>query len=287
MMKIKIFFFFFLTILALSTFSGCKKKVKEIIIVPDAQKTHLQRSRLKGEIKHIKTTAFFTSNKDSLTQSNISSIIIQNYSSDGYLLKLVTLSKNLDTVNVREIFYNDLGKEEHWIEKDYLNNKILKCKYHYDMNGYLSREEYFSQDTNKYSIQYKTDGIGGAIEMIRNYPEYSIRNTFSYNEKGLISRISEYDPNEKLFKYITIEYDNYGDEVNRKVYRGDKTMIEYTYTQYDQYGKLLKVIFENRVHTLKDIKTYYEHDPKGNWKFEILTSNNDTIYFRKREIIYY
>ena len=129
MMKIKIFFFFFLTILALSTFSGCKKKVKEIIIVPDAQKTHLQRSRLKGEIKHIKTTAFFTSNKDSLTQSNISSIIIQQYSSDGYLLKLVTLSKNLDTVNVREIFYNDLGKEEHWIEKDYLNNKILKCKY--------------------------------------------------------------------------------------------------------------------------------------------------------------
>lgn len=286
-MKNKNLFFFLLTILALIAFSGCKKKSKEIVIVPDAQKNHLQRSRLKGDIQFITTTAYNTSNKDSLTQNNISSIIIQHYSSDGYLIKLITLDKNLDTVNVRNIHYNDTGKELNWVENDYFNKKTLTCKYLYDINGYLSKEEYYSQDTNKYSILYKTDGIGGVIEMIRNYPEYSIRNTFSYNEKGLISKINEYDPNQKLFKYITIEYDNYGDEVNRKVYRSENNIIEYTYTQYDQYGKLLRVIFENRIHALKDIKTYYEHDPKGNWRFEVFTTNKDTLYFRKREITYY
>lgn len=200
---------------------------------------------------------------------------------------MITLNKELDTISVKNIQYNDLGKELNWVERDYLYNKTLVCNYQYDMNGYISGEEYFSQDSLKYSIQYKTDGIGGTTEMIRNYPEYSIKNTFSYNEKGLISRINEYEPNQKLFKYISIEYDNYGDEVNRKVFRGDKDMIEYTYTQYDQYGKLLKEIFENRVHRLKDVATYFEHDQKGNWHFEIFTSNNDTLYFRKREIIYY
>lgn len=286
-MKTNHLFFFMLVCIVVITMAGCKKKNKEIIIVPDAQKTHLQRSRLKGNIQLIKTTAYYTSHKDSLTEDKISSIIYQHYSADGYLLKMVTLDKELDTISVREILYNDLGKELSWIEKEYLFNKTIKCLYKYDMNGYISSEEYFSQDSLQYSIQYKTDGIGGATEMIRVYPDYNIRNTFNYNEKGLIARINEYEPNQKLFKYISIEYDNYGDEVNRKVYRGDDNMIEYTYTQYDQYGKLIKVIFENRVHSLKDVKTYFEHDQKGNWGFEIFTSNSDTLYFRNREIIYY
>lgn len=89
MMKIRTFIFFLLAIMAFTTFSGCKKKVKEIIIVPDAQKTHLQRSRLKGEIKTIKTTTYYSQTKDSLTKENISSIVIHQYSSDGFLLKMV------------------------------------------------------------------------------------------------------------------------------------------------------------------------------------------------------
>ena len=42
--------------------------------------------------------------------------------------------------------------------------------------------------------------------------------------------------------------------MNRKVYRKDGKMIEYTYTQYDPYGKQLKEIFENYVHMIKEIK---------------------------------
>lgn len=287
MMRIRSILFLLMAIVSLTTFTGCKKKVKEIVIVPDAQKTHLQRSRLKGQIKTIKTTTYYSQTKDSLTQENISSIVIHQYSSDGFLVKMVTLDKTLDTVSVRDVFYLPNGKEEKWVEYEYLFQRTLKCIYKYDMNGFISGEDYYNQDTLKYAVLYKTDGLGGATEMIRKYPDYSIKNTFGYNEKGLITKINEYDPEQKLFKFITIEYDNYGDEVNRKVYREDKNMVEYTYTQYDKYGKLLKVLFENRVHGLKDIKTYFDHDQKGNWNFEIFTSNSDTLYFRKREIIYY
>jgi hypothetical protein len=276
-----------MAIMVSTTFSGCKKKVKEIIIVPDAQKTHLQRSRLKGEVKTITTTTYYSHSKDSLTDDKISSIVIHHYSSDGLLLKMITLDKKMDTVSVREVFYHSNGKEDKWVEYENLFKRTLKCQYNYDMNGFISGEDYFSQDTLKYSVLYKTDGLGGATEMIRKYPDYSIKNTFIYNEKGLIIKINEFDPEQKLFKFIIIEYDNYGDEVNRKVYRGDNNMIEYTFTQYDTYGKLIKVLFENRIHGLKDIKTYFDHDHKGNWNFEIFTSNSDTIYFRKREINYY
>jgi len=277
-----------LLFIVLLPFWGCKnKKADEIIIIPDAQKTHLQVSRLKGKIKIITTKSYFTQHKDSISDKTLKSIVIQQYSSDGYILKVVTLDQKNDTVRIRFVDYNGDVRQTKWTETDFANKIVSYSQFKYDMNGYISGEEYYSADTLVYSIQYKTDGLGGITEMLKNNKQFTLKNQLQYNEKGLLIRMDEYDPNGKLFKYVQYEYDNYGDEVNRKVFRGTKNMVEYTYTQYDLKGKLIKEIYQNMEHGLKEVKSYPSHDRTGNWTFEVFTANNDTIYFRKRDIIYY
>lgn len=266
---------------------GCKKKGKEIVIIPDAQKNHLQKSKLKGNVKTIRTATYNSSAIDSLDQEHLVKYVIQEYSYDGFLTKVLTLNQLNDTLNIRNIHYNREGKQLYWIESNLEKNQTHRCDMVYDLNGFLSKERFTSYDTLLYEIDYKTDAIGGVVEMIRHYSEYSTRWLIEYNEHGLTTRMNEFDPKGELFKYIVIEYDNYGDEVNRKVHRKDGKLIEYTYTQYDQYGKQLKEIFENYVHEIKETKTYPEHDQKGNWMLEISTFETDTVYFRKREITYY
>ncbi|MDX9892506.1 MAG: hypothetical protein RBS29_08430 [Bacteroidales bacterium] len=268
--------------------SGCKnKKQDEIIIIPDAQKNHLQTSRLKGKIKLIKTTSYYTSDPDSISPNTQLSTVIQHYSSDGWINRIVTLDKNNDTVRIRNVEYDSNGKQLKWLESDLLNKINSYTNYTYDMNGYISSEQFFSSDTLVYTIDYKTDGMGGIIMMHKKKENLLIKNNLFYNMEGLLIRNDEYDPTGKLFKYMVYEYDNYGDEVNRKVYNSFKKLIEYTFTQYDPKGKMVKTIYDNLEHSLREVKTYPEHDPAGNWTFEVFTANNDTIYFRKREIIYY
>ena len=281
-------YLFFLITVLFFTLLGCKsKKQNEIIIIPDAQKNHLQTARLKGKIKLITSTSFYTHHKDSISAENQMSTVINHYSSDGYINRVVTLGPNNDTVRVRDVEYNDMGKQIRWKELDYVNKTHSFSKFNYDMNGYISSEEYFSDDTLVYTIQYKTDGLGGITNLSKTKDNYTLRNQLQYNNLGLLIRNDEYDPNGKLFKYVIYEYDNYGDEVNRKVYRGSSSLVEFTYTQYDLKGRLLKIIYENLEHSLKEVRTYPTHDQKGNWTFEVFTANNDTIYFRKRDIIYY
>jgi hypothetical protein len=278
----------FLLLLFITLFSGCKdRKKNEIVIIPDAQKTHLQSAHLFGKIKIIKTLSFNTRSKDSLDYKHLVSIVLQHFSSDGYLLNLVVLNRDNDTVRTRTIKYNDEGKELEWSEFDRPVSTKSFCKYKYDINGMISTEEYYIQDTLFYSIQYKTDGIGNIIELNKKKNDILIKNLLAYNASGLLVKNSEYDPNSKLFKYIVYEYDNYGDEVNKKVYNNFNQMVEFTYTQYDQKGRVLKIVYENLDHGLKDTQIYTKHDQNKNWNFELQISNNDTLFFRKRDITYY
>ena len=108
-----------------------------------------------------------------------------------------------------------------------------------------------------------------------------------YNEHGLVERIEEYDPSGKMYKFFTIEYDNYGDEVNRRAYKNANDIIEYTYTQYDNEGLLQKVIFEDRLHHMREDRIYARHDAKGNWVEEIVLQGEDTVRKRIKRIGYY
>lgn len=275
--------------------AACKSKQTEIVIVPDAQKNHLQRNHIFGKVKIITTctcvSSYAPSETDTMSVDSLSldtvSVYIQHYSADGYLLSAVSLLPSGDTVSVKNLAYLSDGRPDSCLEIDYVNHTKVVCRYEYDMNDFLTAEKWYQADSLLYSISYKTDGIGNVIEMQRHYNGYSVKNVSSYNENGLVVRIDEYDPTGKVYKYITIEYDNYGDEVNRRAFKGPNDIIEYTYKEYSQDGALKKMLFEDRLHHSKEQSVYSGHDEQKNWTVETRTKNKKLIYKRIRNYIYY
>lgn len=276
------------TLLLLTLFTSCRPKPEEIVIIPDAEKNHLQRSGLKGNIKSITTTLLYITEIDSvITKCDTISTNIQYYSPDGYLLRTYSLNAKNDTLLSRIIHYRKDAKEDFWEEFDSAGTRVALCKYEYDINNYKSGEKLYQNDTLDYTIQYKTDGIGNIIMMTRDYSIYKLTNTMKYNSDGLLYRIDEFDPDGKNFKYVLLEYDNYGDEVNRRAFKSENNIIEYTYTQYDPQGRLLKVIYEDRLHKFHEIYEYSGHDKQRNWKKEIRKKANNISLVRERAIVYY
>ena len=284
MQKNKPLFFLFIILFSLCCFS-CKRKIKEITIIPDALKNHLQRAHLFGNVFSIETNTYFYSDEDSTYIFYTKSI--QHYSSDGYLTQVIFFNQNNDTVSKKTIYYLPNAQENYWKEFNYKDYSLTTDTFIYDRNGFKSEEQIWLNDTLLYKIQYKTDAIGSIIEMKRLLPEYQLTNKIYYNEHGLAARIEEYDPQNKLYKFITIEYDNYGDEVNRRAYKNANEIIEYTYTQYNNEGILQKIIFEDRLHNLREDKIYTQHDKMKNWLEEITMQGKDTVRKRVRGIKYY
>lgn len=275
--------------------SGCRQKAAEIVIVPDAQKNHLQRNHIYGKVKEIATYTLLPTEtymqNDSISPDSLSfdtlSLVIQHYSPDGYLLDYCKLSPDHDTLTLRVFSYHSNARMNQWVEVYPGNSDTVVCRYEYDMNDFLSAEKIYANDSLMQHTTYKTDGAGNVIEMVRHYDGYSVRNTSQYNVQGLLSRIDEFEPSGKLFKYVTIEYDNYGDEVNRRAFKGENDLIEYTYTQYHDNGALLKQTFEDRLHHSKEQSFYEGHDSLHNWGYEIRYKDNNLIYKRIRTYIYY
>jgi hypothetical protein len=94
------------------------------VLIPDAQKNHLQRARYFGNVKKVETETYYYSGKDSLYF--FVNKYIQLYSSDGYLTQVVLLDKNNDTVSERTLFYLSNASENYWLEKNYRDFNVTK-----------------------------------------------------------------------------------------------------------------------------------------------------------------
>ncbi len=294
--------FLFLTVLvpallipALLLLSGCKRKPAEIVIIPDVQKNHLQRNHIFSQVKELCTYTLVPENSvaqndtlalDSLRFDTVS-VMVQHYSPDGYLLDYCKMTPQGDTLAVRIFGYHADARADYWKEFYPGEPDTVVCHYEYDMNDFLSAEKICVRDSVLSTVSYKTDGEGNVVEMVRHYDGYSVRNTSKYNAQGLLIRIDEFEPSGKLYKYVTIEYDNYGDEVNRRAFKGENDLIEYTYTQYQDNGALLKVLFEDRLHNDKEQYFYAGHDQQKNWTSETRYKNKKLQYKRIRTYIYY
>lgn len=294
--------FLFLTVLvpallipALLLLSGCKRKPAEIVIIPDVQKNHLQRNHIFSQVKELCTYTLVPENSvaqndtlalDSLRFDTVS-VMVQHYSPDGYLLDYCKMTPQGDTLAVRIFGYHADARADYWKEFYPGEPDTVVCHYEYDVNDFLSAEKICVRDSVLSTVSYKTDGEGNVVEMVRHYDGYSVRNTSKYNAQGLLIRIDEFEPSGKLYKYVTIEYDNYGDEVNRRAFKGENDLIEYTYTQYQDNGALLKVLFEDRLHNDKEQYVYAGHDQQKNWTSETRYKNKKLQYKRIRTYIYY
>ncbi|MDR3048094.1 MAG: hypothetical protein LBU51_10905 [Bacteroidales bacterium] len=276
-----------LLLILCSVFFSCNSKKKEIVIIPDYQKNHLQRNRIFGNVKEMTTTVYLKEIIDSMEILTKLSSLTQHYSADGFLLKIVSCNPLDRIVSIKTIDYLSNAKEKSWIETDSLGNLLSRCDYEYDMNGYIVSEKHYDHDSVSFYIDFETDGVGNVISMNRHFTDFSLYNKIYYNDKGLVVKSEEYDPDHKLFKYADMEYDNYGDEVNRRVFQAPKKLIEYTYTQYDDQGNLIKVTYEDRLHHLKEERFYSNHDKDKNWMEEEQHKINGQILVRKRAFIYY
>ncbi len=280
------FFSIFLLLLISACLTSCRSKTPEIIIVPEVEKNHLQRAHLKGNVNTLTSTTYIVKD-DSINSQHLLQQVQQKYSYDGFLNEVLLLDEHGDTFSRRIVNYLPTAQEDYWIQEEQGSETPTACYFSYDMNGYKSQERYQLGDSLLYTISYKTNGIGGVTEMVRHLPGYSLTNKVFYNEMGLIARIDEHKPDGKLYKYFTIEYDNFGDEVNRRVFKTGGELIEYTYSKYSDNGVLEKVIFEDMPHRITEERTYSNHDSQNNWMQEVTTRNGDTIYIRKRIINYY
>ena len=79
-------------------------------------------------------------------------------------------------------------------------------------------EQVFQGDSLVMSFKHTTDGIGNVIRTTQSFGGLQTKVENKMNGQGLVSEIIEYEPDGKPFKTVKIEYDNYGDEVNRCVY---------------------------------------------------------------------
>ncbi|MDR1758023.1 MAG: hypothetical protein LBR51_03555 [Bacteroidales bacterium] len=266
---------------------NCSRKNHEITIIPDIQKNHRQSNGLKGEVKTVRSTTYHVY-KDSTRAPVKLSIFIQNYSADGYLISTYLLNSDSDTVKERQIHYCSDAKQDYWIERSPVGQTLARHEYEYDLSRYLVKEKIYEGDSLICTMVYKNDGFGNPFEMWQNYGTFTLHNEMHYNAQGLLVRENEYDPNGKLFKYITIEHDNYGDEVNRRVFKSGDHLIEYMYTRYDAEGRLQTKVFENLQVRTREIYQYSQHDTQGNWQREERAFDGQpTRYIREREIIYY
>ena len=299
---IKRYILFVFTVVAI-VLGGCKKKPAPIVITPDIEKNHLQRNHIFGNVKHLETTTYNVQQDslavkdtadlkklltacDSLCDVADISMSSQRYTSDGYLMEFVKLSES-DTILRRNYTYDKEAHITGWEEYDADGAQVTHGNYTYDRNGFLVGEQIFQGDSMVMSFSHTTDGIGNAIRTVQSFGRYKTTLENKYNEQGLVTEIIEYEPNGKVFKTAKIEYDNYGDEVNRCVYKAGNQMIEYTYTEYAQDGRVRKVIYEDKLHHVKEFHYFFDYDANKNWQTEVCAVDDQIVYVKQRKFEYY
>lgn len=288
--------FHILLIITMTLVSGCHKQPETIVITPDIEKNHLQRNHVFGLVKEMTTLSYFPTDSIPVSDTARLSKILdafepgikatQTYTSDGFLTRFVKMTFSQDTLT-RKYKYNKKAQIVSWKETTTSDTAVTEGRYLYDRNGFINGEQVFRGDSVVMAFAYTTDGVGNIIRSAQSFGEYTTRTETKYNENGLVSKIIEYEPNGKMFKTVSIEYDNYGDEVNRRVTKSGNQLIEYTYHQYSQEGRLLKTIYEDKVHKIREYTFYFDFDDQDNWQTEVKAVDNRIVSIRKRKIIYY
>lgn len=288
--------FLVFAILLMTITAGCRKKPAPIVITPDIEKNHLQRNHIFGKVMHLETATYYLQ-PDSLPLSDTARLkeltanrgngdrrFVHHYSYDSHLLDFTCIGE--DTLYLRKYLYNDRGQLTEWNERDDLLGNT-RCVYSYDRNHFVESEKIYRNDTLVMSFAHKTDGVGNIISTTQDNSQYETTTSYRYDENGLVTEITEYEPDGKVFKTAKIEYDNYGDEVNRCVYKTGNQMIEYTYTQYAQDGRVRKVIYEDKLHHVKEFHYFFNYDTHKNWQTEVCAVDGIIVYIKERKFTYY
>ena len=64
-------------------------------------------------------------------------------------------------------------------------------------------------------------------------------------------------------------------------------MIEYTYTEYAQDGRVRKVLYEDKLHHVKEFHYFFDYDANKNWQTEVCAVDGRIVYVKQRKFTYY
>lgn len=266
----------------------CHRHKPTIEIVPDCAKNHLQREHVYGNVRSMTDSMFYSPDgSDTVRAEYLAAVTHYRYSADGWLNQVVRMNSDGDTMTNRMMYYDNHAK----LVKDELFDSTGVCiehtLYENDERGYRVKEERYCGDSLVQTILYQNDAFGNLVGMTVKTAEYTLTHKYSNNEVGLAVRVDEFDPDGKLFKFVTLEYDNYGDLVNRNVHRDDGQIREFTHTQYADNGQLLKTVYENKLSRDNEVTEFSAHDPQRNWTRSLRKSGGRTYYIINRRIEYY
>lgn len=270
---------------------GCAKNKNSITIIPQAQKNHLQVESLKGQVKSLVEYKYASADQtgEKTDSSQLLSITHKFYSADGYLNRVVIMNNQHDTISVRRIYYDDNAKMIRDELFDSLGVRIQYTLYENDKHGFRVKESRYANDSLIQTLGYKNDGYGNPLEITLVSEAFSQKIKYAYNEVGLPLQVDEYDPDGQIFKYVTMEYDNYGDLVNKRVYRKDGIMLEYTHIQMNEKGEWQKQVYESLLPglNLTEVTEFSNHDGEGNWLRKVRKIDNKAYFINTRIIEYY
>lgn len=289
--------------------------------IPSPKKTDLEKAALKGKVKILILESYKAESIDGKVVPGVrSAYSSENYSKQynekGYLIEKIEYSSGGTLIKYKHIFKYD--KKENNVEQNtYYSNDTLYYKIiiRYDKYGNILTENTFDDEGNLESqikFKYNKRKKISRIEYDQD-KKMECKNTYKYNEKGLISEDNRFLSDNKLFRKFRYKYDEKGNQIEEKVYDPDDSLIycnswkyndkgfkiEFTYTDikknklsnkhiynYDEQGNPIEhTEYDSEGNLVNKDKWEYEYDKENNWtkKIEFLRGNPRFISIRKIE----
>ncbi len=287
--KMKLRYFFILCILAV-TFSACHSKESHdtTTIVPLSMQSTAQTDNILGQVKCTIEKKYM--NIGFMDSTVLYAIHYQYFTKDGWLTDDVILNDVEDTVYHTHVTYNDAGKMVRSDTYDSTGTLTEHVIYEVDAHGYRTKESVYQGDSLVRELLYQNDAYGNALKTtVRT--AYDIVMTYSYDSSlpGLPVRIDEAGPDGTTFMYITMDYNERGNVVNRRAFSGGGAEAESSHTQYGNKGELLKETHQVTLKNLQkqDVSTYEGHDKFGNWTKQSTKRQGVPYFVIERTIQYY
>lgn len=274
-------------------FASCKSQKKETVeIVPLSLRTTAQTDDLIGQVKRVVEKKFLrVGETDSMP---LYATHYKTYSKAGWLLEELVVNDANDTVFITKVQYDQKGHMSR-SETFGADGKMMEhSDFTVDEHGYRIKEVYYKGDSIFRQIDYKNDVYGNVLEMkvMSTKPTPStilVKYTYDASMPGLPIRYDNIGPDGTMFIYTTFEYNERGQIINRRTFSASGAEAESSHSQYGEKGEILKESHQLSLKQKqgKQVSTYSDFDPKGNWKKQSTESNEKLQFVLERTIEYY
>lgn len=269
---------------------GCHKKevTQTTTVVPLSLRTTAQTDNLLGQVKSTVEKKYMAIGY--LDSTVLYAIHYKFYSKEGWLVDDVILNADSDTVFHTHVSYDDKGRMKRSDMYDSTGMLREHTEYEVDAHGYRTKETYYVGDSIARVMTFKNDAYGNVLQTVVK-TAYEITMNYSYDAAmpGLPVRIDELGPDGNMFMYITMDYNDRGDLVNRRAFSSNGAEAESSHAQYGDRGEILKESHQISLKNLGkfDMSTYENHDTHGNWLKQVTTRQNVPYFTIERTIQYY